>query len=89
MGCVTVGSLICVAQSTTLEAADQVLFPLNLRVSKNFDIQACFQKTQQLSLIIPCTSVYAKLQKKPQCSGHPSFPGLPFQVSPTWETSVD
>ena len=88
MDSVTIGSLICVAQSSTLEAADQVLFPLNLRVSENFDIQACFQKTQQLTLIIPCTSVYAKLLKKPAMLRTSLIPRTTI-YSPTWETSVD
>ena len=88
MDSVMIGSLICVAQSTTLEAADQVLFPLNLRVSENFDIQACSQKTQQLALIIPCTSVYAKLLKKPAML-MTSLIARTTIYSPTWETSVD
>ena len=85
MGSVIVGSLICVAQSTTLEAADQVLFPLNLRVSKNFDIQACFQKTQQLFLIIPCLCQASKETAMLRTSLIPRT----TIYSPAWETSVD
>lgn len=88
MGSVTVGSLICVAQSTTLEAADQVLFPLNLRVSKNFDIQSLFSEDPAA---LPHYSLYLCLCQASKETAMLRTSLIPRTTiySPTWETSVD
>lgn len=86
MGSVTVGSLICVAQSTTSEAADQVLFPLNLRVSKN--IPSLFSEDPAA---LPRYSLYLCLCQASKETAMLRTSLIPRTTiySPTWETSVD